>query len=210
MWNNRNHIAIGQQFRADIRITPDTFMDTFTLVRKRLEKHDTRFREAFPVEKSVAIAFRSSHHRCSMRKGVLRNFTKFTRKHLCQILFFNKVAGLRLATLPKKRPWRRCFSVDFAKFVRTRFFIEHLCTTVSVLYGVYRLVIRNASRMFAAGKSAVVSIIVYRNILSIFRESRVEQPKQLPHIKKPLTIKFLGLPVQFGLLELISRNPLFS
>ena len=29
-------------------------------------------------------------------KGVLRNFTKFTGKHLCQSLFFNKVAGLGL------------------------------------------------------------------------------------------------------------------
>ena len=36
------------------------------------------------------------HRRCSGRKGVLRNFRKFTGKHLCQILFFNKVAGLRL------------------------------------------------------------------------------------------------------------------
>ena len=32
------------------------------------------------------------------KKGVLRNFTKFTVKHLCQSLFFNKVAGLRPAT----------------------------------------------------------------------------------------------------------------
>ena len=29
------------------------------------------------------------------KKGVLRNLTKFTGKHLCQSLFFNKVAGLR-------------------------------------------------------------------------------------------------------------------
>ena len=40
------------------------------------------------------ISDRSSHHRCSVRKGVLGNFTKFTGKHLCQSLFFNKVAGL--------------------------------------------------------------------------------------------------------------------
>ena len=40
--------------------------------------------------------FRSSHQRCSMKKGVLRNFTKFTGKHLCQSLFFNKVTGLAL------------------------------------------------------------------------------------------------------------------
>ena len=29
-----------------------------------------------------------------MKKGVLGNFTKFTGKHLCQSLAFNKVAGL--------------------------------------------------------------------------------------------------------------------
>ena len=32
---------------------------------------------------------------CSVKKGVLRNFTKFTGKQLLQKLFFNKVAGLR-------------------------------------------------------------------------------------------------------------------
>ena len=31
--------------------------------------------------------------RCSVRKGALRNFTKFTGKYLCQSLFFNKFAG---------------------------------------------------------------------------------------------------------------------
>ena len=29
------------------------------------------------------------------KKGLLRDLTKFTGKHLCQSLFFNKVAGLR-------------------------------------------------------------------------------------------------------------------
>ena len=38
---------------------------------------------------------RTSHRRFSVRKSVLRSFTKFTGKHLCQSLFFNKVAGLR-------------------------------------------------------------------------------------------------------------------
>ena len=31
--------------------------------------------------------------------------TKVTEKHLCQSLIFNKVAGLRLETLLKKRFW---------------------------------------------------------------------------------------------------------
>ena len=37
---------------------------------------------------------RSSHRRCSIKKGVLENFAKFAGKNLCQSLFFNKVAGL--------------------------------------------------------------------------------------------------------------------
>ena len=40
----------------------------------------------------------SSHRRCSVRKGVFRNLTKLTRKHLHQSLFLNKVAGLILLT----------------------------------------------------------------------------------------------------------------
>ena len=39
--------------------------------------------------------FSCSHRRCSERRGVLRNFAKFTGKHLCQSLFFNKVACRR-------------------------------------------------------------------------------------------------------------------
>ena len=42
---------------------------------------------------------RSSHRRCFVRKDVLRNFAKFTGKHLCQSPFFNKVADLRRADL---------------------------------------------------------------------------------------------------------------
>ena len=69
------------------------------------------------------------------RKDVLRNLAKFTGEHLCQSLFFNKVAGqslffnkvagLRPATLLKKRHWHRCFPVNFAKFLRTPLFTEH-------------------------------------------------------------------------------------
>ena len=60
-----------------------------------------------------------------MKKDVLKTFVKFTGKHLCQSLFFNKVAGL------KKRLWKRYFHVNFAKFLRTPFFTEHLGMTAS-------------------------------------------------------------------------------
>ena len=55
---------------------------------------------------------RSSHLRCFIIKGVLRNFAKFTGKHLR-----NTGKRLRPATLLKKR----CFPVNFAKFLRAPF-----------------------------------------------------------------------------------------
>ena len=69
---------------------------------------------------------RSSRPEVFCKKGVFRNFVKFTRKHLRQSLFFSKVGGLRSATLLKKRLWHRCFPVNFAKSLRTPFLAEHL------------------------------------------------------------------------------------
>ena len=69
---------------------------------------------------------RSSRLEVFCKKGVLRNFTTFTEKHLCQSLFFNKVASLRPATLLKKRLWHRCFPVNLVKFLRQPFSIKHL------------------------------------------------------------------------------------
>ena len=69
---------------------------------------------------------RSSHRRCSVKKAVFRKLAKCARKHLCQSLFFNKVAGHRPATLLKKRLWHRCFPANFMIFLRTPFYIKHL------------------------------------------------------------------------------------
>ena len=74
---------------------------------------------------------RSNHQRCSVRKAVLRNFTKFTGRHLWQSLFFNEVAGLRSATLLKKRLWHGCFLVNFMKFLRAPFLQNSPWTTAS-------------------------------------------------------------------------------
>ena len=50
-----------------------------------------RFASRFDLNR---ITNRSKHRRCSVRKGVLRNFAN-TEKHMCQSLFFNKVADCR-------------------------------------------------------------------------------------------------------------------
>ena len=72
------------------------------------------------------ILLRSSRPEVFVKKGVLTNFAKFAVKHLFQSLFFNKVAGLRLATLLKKKLWLRCFPVNFENFLRRPFLAEHL------------------------------------------------------------------------------------
>ena len=72
------------------------------------------------------LVSRSSLPEVFFKKGVLRNFTKFTGKHLYQSLFFNKVAGLRSATLLKKRLLHRCVPVSFVRFLRTPFHTEQL------------------------------------------------------------------------------------
>ena len=80
---------------------------------------------------------RNSPLRCSIEKGVLENFAKFTGKHLYQSLFLNEVAGLVLANLLKKRLlglrfylkhklMHRLSPVNFAKFSRAPFSTEHI------------------------------------------------------------------------------------
>ena len=71
----------------------------------------------------VKMSCKRSRSEVFCKKGVLRDFTKFTGKHLCQSLFFGKVAGLR----------HRCFTVNFVKFLKTPFYIVHLCRLLHVL-----------------------------------------------------------------------------
>ena len=75
---------------------------------------------------NAKLIFGSSRPEVFCKKAVPRNFPKFTGKHLCQSPCFNKIACLSPATLLKKRLWRRCFPVNFAKFLRAPFLTEHL------------------------------------------------------------------------------------
>ena len=71
-----------------------------------------------------------------MKKGVLRNFTKFAGKHLYQSLFFNKVADLR--PVKKEQAFQikfikkeQALPCEFCKNFKNTFFKEHLSTTAS-------------------------------------------------------------------------------
>ena len=58
-------------------------------------------------------------------KAILKNFAKA----IVAESFFNRFAGCRPAASLKKRLWRRCFNVNFAKLSRTAIFPEHLRVT---------------------------------------------------------------------------------
>ena len=70
---------------------------------------------------------RSSRQRCSVKKGVLRNIAKFTRKQLCQSRFLNKIAGNGI----KKEILAQVLSYEFCKISKNTFSSEHLGTTAS-------------------------------------------------------------------------------
>ena len=82
-----------------------------------LDKHIDKY---LPVQRfrTVLMSSRSSRPEVFCKKGTLRNFTKFTGKHLCQRLFSNKVADLRPATLFKKETLAQLFSCEFCKFLQ--------------------------------------------------------------------------------------------
>ena len=63
--------------------------------------------------KNNVVSNRSSHQELFHEKGVLKNFAKFVKKHLCWSLFVNKVET-------------QVFTCAFCKIFKNNFFIEHL------------------------------------------------------------------------------------
>ena len=55
-------------------------------------------------------------------KKVFLEISQNSQENTCARVLFNKVAGLRPATLLKKRLCHRCFPVNFVKYLRTPFY----------------------------------------------------------------------------------------
>ena len=99
------------------------FYDSLTLCKKS-EKTDEL------IQRSCVANNRSSHRRCFVKKkSVLRNFAKFKGKQVCQRLF-NKVAGLRPATLLKES-LAQVFFCEFCEITKSTFFTKYLRETAS-------------------------------------------------------------------------------
>ena len=80
------------------------------------------------VGKRSRETIRSSRSQMLFKIGVLKNFSIFTRKHLCWILFLIKLQAWRPSFLLKKRLQHRFFPVNIAKFLRTAFLSNPFCS----------------------------------------------------------------------------------
>ena len=70
--------------------------------------------------------------------GGLKNFAKFTGKHLYGSLFFNKVAPWKPAALSKRKKKKtpmHVFSSEFHETYKNTYSVEHLSTAASVSSG---------------------------------------------------------------------------
>ena len=74
--------------------------------------------------------YRSSRPEVFCRKGVLRNFAKFTGKHLYQNLYYNKAVGLRAATL---FTLAQVFFCEFCEISKKTLFHRTLLVASSVI-----------------------------------------------------------------------------
>ena len=78
--------------------------------------------ETFSKIGLIVTSSRSSHQRCSIKESVLKIFTKFTGKHLCQACNFIK-----------KEILAQVFSCEFCEIFKSIFFYRTHLVTVSVI-----------------------------------------------------------------------------
>ena len=98
----------------------------FTEKFRGFKKGIKQFLQLFETQYTSTL-YRSSHQWSSIKKVVLRNFTKFTGKQLCQSLFFDI----------KKEALAQVFSCEFCEISKNTFFTEHLRVIASVSTSLY-------------------------------------------------------------------------
>ena len=80
------------------------------------------------------------------KKGILRNFAKFTGKHLCRSLFLIKLEA-STCNLIKKETLAQVFFVNFAKFLRT-LFLQNTSGRLLLKNGAFAVIIDKISSLF--------------------------------------------------------------
>ena len=114
----------------------------------------------------------------TIEKDILKNFRKIYNT-CAKWLVFNKVVGLRPATLLKKRVWHRCLPVNFAKFLRTFFSRtppdDCFCQYRSVDSQPLSLILMGRKNSFLISRHYLLEfsrIILYFKTLTVFKIDR--------------------------------------
>ena len=107
---------------------------------------------------SRLVFFRNSHRRCSVKKGVLKNFSKSTGNHLY----------LRPANLLKKSLRRRCFPVKFSKISKNTFsdrtpLVAASFSCVPHSIDICTVGIKNITNMYAVSTSQIADIFYFND-----------------------------------------------
>ena len=91
--------------------------------------------------KVLKWTFQKQSREVFCKKGALRNFAKFTWKHLCQSLFLNKVAGIRLLRKAiKKETLEQVFSCEYCEISKNTFLQN---TSRRLLLSFYKKILTN-------------------------------------------------------------------
>ena len=145
---------------------------------------DSKLRKFRKCSKDILERATRSRSEVFCRKGVSQKFRKIHRKTPVPKSLFNKVAGLRPVTSLKKEPWHRCFPVNFAKFLRAPFIIEHLWWLL--LESIFR--------------NLFFFVVIIWNIFSLSHESRAE--RVFMQLKRHITlVNVLAIIISIYIME---------
>ena len=97
-----------------------------------LKFHIGCYTAAWCVYTAVVITSGNNHQGCSVRKGVLRNFAKFTGNTWARVSFLIKLQA-KACNFIKKEALEQKLSCEFYDISKNTLFTEHLRTTASGL-----------------------------------------------------------------------------
>ena len=106
-WKNLTILRMKRAFWDKIKSIFSSFLKAFNEANNAIFGGRLEFNFSLSLKKA-----RSSHRSSSIEKAALKNVAKFTGKHLCQSIFFSKVAGLFYRKPPCDCFWIILFRIN--------------------------------------------------------------------------------------------------
>ena len=102
-----------------------TYLFLFRIVLTEIYKSIKAIEDGFYHKVIEAKCKEAVSRRCSIKKVFLEILQNSQENTCVRVSFLIKLQAWP-ATLLKKKLWHKCFPVNYVKFLRTPFFIEHL------------------------------------------------------------------------------------